>query len=118
MLIAIDNDNMYQGVSYLNIGNNNSDWLPGSKIFIPPNGCSKIVSLECGIIFSIGGESKNHVPINDVFILDLSEFYKRWVKTTPMLYSRKDFGVCIFEKRIYVVSISLGFIVFFYLYII
>lgn len=96
---------MYQGVSYLDIGNNNSDWQPGSNLLIPPNGCSKIVSLDNGIIFSIGGQSENYTAVNDVFILDLSDLYKRWIKTTPMIFSRKYFAVCIHKNRIYVVSI-------------
>lgn len=105
MLIAIDNDHLYQGVSYLDIGNNNSDWQPGSKIFLPPNECSKIVYLDNGIIFSIGGQTDDCIAINDVFILDLSNLYKRWIKTSPMIVARKYFGVCLFEKRIYAVSI-------------
>lgn len=109
MIIAINNDYVDNQISYIDINNAYSEWVPGFKFLIPPNKCSNIVALENGILFSIGGTTMENVAIKDVFILDLSYFCKKWVQTSSMIFSRKDFAICLHENRIYAVSIIFFF---------
>lgn len=54
---------------------------------------------------SIGGKYPgSNIAINNVYFLDLLQEPYIWVPTTPMISCRKDFTVCVNEKRIFAVS--------------
>lgn len=99
-------------VNVLNTSIPNSNWETGPSIFLPPNKYSKIVSLKNKFLFSIGGIGEDNILINDVYTLDLSNYWKYWVKTKSMIFCRQNFAVCVNENHIYIVIIVVLYLIY------